>query len=53
MNSTIYVSECLVCHEDTGFDTPEAVGTCSACSPHVCTPELPGDDWCDWCGRDI
>ena len=50
---TIYVSDCPgICGERVGSCTPEPVA-CWDCRPHVCTPELPEDDWCDYCGKDI
>ena len=52
MDTVLYVHDCVVCGEPTGFDTNEA-GSCWPCTPHICTPELPEDDWCDICGKDI
>ena len=46
-----YVGPCVVCHEDTMLADEDSSGICSACTPHVCVPELPGDDYCDLCGN--
>ena len=51
-NNTLHIHDCLACGEPTGFATDQR-GTCDACTPHICTPELPEDDWCDYCGKDI
>lgn len=51
IESICYVGLCVVCHEDTMLAAGETTGICDACSPHVCIPELPEDDWCDLCGR--
>ena len=51
IESICYVGECAVCHEDTMLADEDSVGICSACTPHVCVPELAGDDYCDLCGR--
>ena len=52
MDTVVYIYNCVVCGERTGFDTDEA-GSCDACTPHICTRELPEDTWCDICGKDI
>lgn len=48
-----YVGPCVVCHEDTMLADEDSTGICDSCKPHVCIPELPEDDYCDLCGRDI
>lgn len=53
MDYICYVGPCAVCHEDTMLADEDSIGICSVCKPHVCVPELPEDDWCDFCGRTI
>lgn len=53
MDHILYVAPCVVCGENTGFPTPDTYGACGPCTPHICTPELPEDNWCDFCGKDI
>lgn len=51
MDYICVVRECVVCHEKTMIADEDSVGICSACTPHVCVPELAGDDYCDLCGN--
>lgn len=51
IDSVCYVGTCVVCHEGTMIAAGETTGICDSCSPHVCVPELPEDDWCDICGN--
>jgi hypothetical protein len=51
MNYLVYVGPCVICHEDTMIPENFTTGICDACTPHVCVPELPEDDYCDLCGH--
>jgi hypothetical protein len=51
MNYLVYVGPCVICHEDTMIPENFTTGICDSCTPHVCVPELPEDDWCDFCGH--